>query len=112
MDSDTCSWNAHSNIGRINTPTPSFIAPSVSQDTLLAFNLVVMDNNGVTSTKPVTVYVLVKHIYTYGLGSTMVPSLGQQSLPLQQQQQGQRTQQNPYLQPPAFQTQRPSSFYH
>jgi len=66
-----------------NTPTPSFIAPPVAQDTLLAFNLVVLDNNGITSTKPMTVYVLVKHTSTYGLGSNMPPSLGQQ--PMQQQ---------------------------
>ena len=55
-----------------NTPTPSFIAPPVTQDTLLAFNLVVTDNSGVTSAKPVTVYVLVKHIYNNGQGNVIM----------------------------------------
>jgi len=91
----------------VNTPTPSFIAPPVLQDTLLAFNLQVMDNNGIANTKPITVYVLVKHTYTNGLGSTMLPSLGQQPLQPQQQGQGQHMLQNPSMQPPGFQTQLP-----
>jgi len=69
-----------------------------------------MDKNGVTSTKPHTVYVLIKPTSAYGLGGTMLPSLGQQSMQPQQQQQqqerGQRMLQNPYLQSPRTQSQR------
>ena len=74
-----------------NTPTPSFIAPLVPQDTLLAFNLVVTDNNGATSAKPSTVYVLVKHAYTDNLGRMSIPLQGQQlSQPLPQSLQNQQ----------------------
>jgi hypothetical protein len=77
-----------------NTPTPSFIAPPVRQDTLLAFNLVVTDNSGVTSAKPVTVYVLVKHIYTNGQGNVII-SQQQQQQQLQPQPQIQQHQLGP-----------------
>jgi len=73
-----------------NTPTPIFIAPVVPQDTLLAFNLLVIDNNGATNAKPFTVYVLVKHASTDSLGRMSLSQQGQQLLqPLLQSLQNQ-----------------------
>jgi hypothetical protein len=46
------------------TATPTFIAPSVTADTILAFSLVVTNNNGATSNNPATVYITVKHLLT------------------------------------------------
>jgi large repetitive protein len=46
------------------TATPTFVAPSVAADTILAFSLVVTNNNGATSNNPATVYITVKHLLT------------------------------------------------
>ena len=45
-----------------NTPTASFVAPQVEQDSLLGFNLMVMGNNGATDPTPFTFYVLVRNL--------------------------------------------------
>ena len=45
-----------------NTANPTFVTPFVTQDTLLAFDLTVIDNNGVPSPMPNRVYVLIKNI--------------------------------------------------
>jgi hypothetical protein len=44
-----------------NTANPTFLTPFVTQDTLLAFDLIVIDNNGVQSPIPYRIYVLVKN---------------------------------------------------
>jgi hypothetical protein len=46
------------------TATPTFIAPSVAADTILAFSLVVTNNSGATSNNPAIVYITVKHLLT------------------------------------------------
>ena len=68
-----------------HTPTPSFTAPHILQDTLLAFNLAVTDNNGVTSTNPATVYVMVKSVNSQGALSipNTLQQMQQNPLPLQ-----------------------------
>jgi K319-like protein len=42
------------------TATPTFVAPSVAADTILAFSLVVTNNNGATSNNPAIVYITVR----------------------------------------------------
>jgi PKD domain len=42
------------------TATPTFTAPIVSSDTILAFSLKVMNNNGIISNNPAIVYITVK----------------------------------------------------
>jgi hypothetical protein len=44
----------------VNTATPTFTAPLVPTDTVLAFSLRVVDNHGAVSTNPAVVYVMVK----------------------------------------------------
>jgi hypothetical protein len=69
-----------------NTAAPTFTAPMVPTDTVLAFSLRVLDNHGSISTNPVVVYVTVKHnpndIGTIG-GNTPRTNV----IPPQQQQQ-------------------------
>jgi peptidoglycan/xylan/chitin deacetylase (PgdA/CDA1 family) len=92
------------NITGANTPTPMFKAPMLPYDTTLAFSLRVMSNDGMISSNPAIVYVMVKH-YTgastaIGNGGTTIqqqpttpkqqplsPFQQQQSLPPIQQQQ-------------------------
>ena len=45
-----------------NTATASFVAPQLEQDSLLGFNLMVMDNNGATNPTPFIFYVLVRNL--------------------------------------------------
>ncbi|PWU81272.1 MAG: hypothetical protein DLM72_07765 [Candidatus Nitrosopolaris wilkensis] len=49
-----------------NTATPTFTAPVVYTDTVLAFSLRVLDNHGALSTNPAVVFVMVKHNPTNG----------------------------------------------
>jgi hypothetical protein len=44
-----------------DTATPTFTAPIVSFDTILAFSLKVTNNNGIVSNNPAIVYITVKH---------------------------------------------------
>ena len=47
---------------RANTATPTFVAPMIPYDTMLAFGLKVLDSDGgAVSSNPTIVYVMVKH---------------------------------------------------
>lgn len=67
-----------------NAPTPTFIAPIVTSDTVLGFSLKVMDDHGAISTNPAVVYVMIKHANNTHT-STTAPSasigLNQQVVP-------------------------------
>jgi hypothetical protein len=45
-----------------NTATPTFTAPVVPKDTVLAFSLRVVEDHGGVNANPAVVYVMVKHI--------------------------------------------------
>jgi hypothetical protein len=66
-----------------NTTTPTFTTPTVPTDTVLAFGLRVLDNNGAVSTNPAIVYVMVKHNMSH------IPAIISNSInqPQKQQQQ-------------------------
>jgi hypothetical protein len=74
----------------VNTATPTFTAPVVPIDTVLAFSLRVIDNHGAISSNPSIVYVIVKHHIAAGTTGS-VPTTGfginqqQQKLPHEQQ---------------------------
>ena len=51
-----------SNIQGANTATPTFVAPILPYDTMLAFSLKVLDSDGgAVSTNPTIVYIMIKH---------------------------------------------------
>ena len=50
------------NCKKLRTATPSFTAPSVTEDTVLRFNLTVTDNSGLTSVNPASVNVTVRNV--------------------------------------------------
>ena len=76
-------------LSNANTATPTFMAPIVSKNTMLAFSLQVMDNHGMVSTNPAVVYIMVKHNQ-------------QQGQQLQQQYHSQQQQQSPLQPAPSF----------
>ena len=105
------------NITGANTPTPTFTAPMLPYDTTLAFSLRVMSNDGMVSSNPAIVYVMVKH-YTgastaIGNGGTSIqqqPTTPQQQpvSPFQQQQSLPPIQQQQITPSPQQQQQQPS----
>ncbi len=66
-----------------NTATPTLTTPIVPSDTVLAFSLRIMDNQGAISSNPSIVYVMVKHHIAGGTAGS-VPTTG---LGANQQQQ-------------------------
>jgi YVTN family beta-propeller protein len=69
-----------------NAATPTFTAPIVPSDTVLAFSLRVLDNHGSISTNPSVVYVSVKH-NPNNIGTTGGNTPGTTVIQPQQQQQ-------------------------
>jgi YVTN family beta-propeller protein len=92
---------------KANTATPTLTAPIVPSDTVLAFGLRVLDNNGAVSTNPAIVYVMVKH------NISNIPAISSNSI---NQPQKQQQQQLPLLTPhsPSIPTQPapPNTFYY
>ena len=58
-----------------NAPTPTFIAPIVTSDTVLGFSLKVMDDHGAIGTNPAVVYVMIKHANNTHTQSLQLPAL-------------------------------------
>ncbi len=78
-----------------NTATPTFVAPLLPYDTMLAFSLKVMDRDGgAVSGSPSIVYVMVKH-NPNNIGITGASTPG--TTIIQPQQQPQQQQQQPIV---------------
>ena len=64
-----------------NTATPSFTAPSLSNDTTLKFSLTVKDNKGVASTNPAVVSVTMKPMPSFTAPSLANETISKNSVP-------------------------------